>query len=74
MGLFASSSLISFYHIPSLNKSDSIQKYYDIIELFLDYGADINIPNQSGQKIKWVDSNKNQIGGNKKKIIGRRYL
>ena len=53
-------------------------KKQDIADILINFGANKNLKNNQGQKIKWVD---NQIGGNKKiekniskKIIGKRYI
>lgn len=53
-------------------------KKQDIADILINFGANKNLKNNQGQKIKWVD---NQVGGNKKiekkinkKIIGKRYI
>ena len=53
-------------------------KKQDIADILINFGANKNLKNNQGQKIKWVD---NQIGGSKKiekninkKIIGKRYI
>jgi ankyrin repeat protein len=53
-------------------------KKQDIADILINFGANKNLKNNQGQKIKWVD---NQVGGNKKiekninkKIVGKRYI
>ena len=53
-------------------------KKQNIANILVNFGANKNLKNNQGQKIKWVD---NQVGGNKKiekninkKIIGKRYI
>ena len=53
-------------------------KKQDIADILINFGANKNLKNSQGQKIKWVD---NQVGGSKKKeknsnkkIIGKRYI
>ena len=54
-------------------------KKQDIADILINFGANKNLKNNQGQKIKWVN---NQVGGNSKKIkkcfskkiIGKRYI
>lgn len=53
-------------HCAIYNKNQKCAK------LLIDYGANINIPTDYGEKITWIDNQKG--GANKKKLLGKRYI
>ena len=77
--------LVQFWNNTLKNKNNDTplhlavkNKKQDIADILINFGANKNLKNNQGQKIKWVD---NQVGGNKKiekninkKIIGKRYI